>query len=133
MNLVGPPLGKVAVVTDQYPAWNVNQALAIFRPISFFDSRYLCYVIGCPSTLREVLEDTRGTAGQDNLSLMQARSLRIPLVTLAYQRRLVQEVEKVSAILDELEAGLRKADTARGSLLCSCINRIFNDSRRSSN
>jgi type I restriction enzyme, S subunit len=33
MNIVGPPLGKVAIVSDQYPEWNMNQALAVFRPM----------------------------------------------------------------------------------------------------
>ena len=27
MNIVGPPLGKIALVTDQFPEWNINQAL----------------------------------------------------------------------------------------------------------
>lgn len=31
MNIVGPPLGKFAFVTDEYPEWNINQAIAIFR------------------------------------------------------------------------------------------------------
>ena len=31
MNIVGPPLGKFALVTSEYPEWNINQAIAIFR------------------------------------------------------------------------------------------------------
>ena len=33
MNIVGPPLGKVAIVPDEYPEWNCNQAIAFFRPL----------------------------------------------------------------------------------------------------
>src|SRR5258708_24292716 len=31
MNIVGPPLGKVAVVPDSHPEYNINQAIARFR------------------------------------------------------------------------------------------------------
>ncbi len=28
MNIVGPPLGKVAIVPDTFPEWNCNQAIS---------------------------------------------------------------------------------------------------------
>lgn len=31
MNIVGPPLGKFSIVTDEFKEWNINQAIAIFR------------------------------------------------------------------------------------------------------
>ena len=31
MNIVGPPLGKVAIVPNSYPEWNTNQNVCIFR------------------------------------------------------------------------------------------------------
>src|SRR5690349_12399479 len=34
MNIVGPPLGKVSIVSNLYPEWNINQAIAFFRPLS---------------------------------------------------------------------------------------------------
>jgi type I restriction enzyme S subunit len=33
MNIVGPPLGKVSIVPNIYAEWNINQAIAIFRPM----------------------------------------------------------------------------------------------------
>ena len=33
MNIVGPPLGKVSIVPNTYPEWNLNQAIGIFRPV----------------------------------------------------------------------------------------------------
>src|SRR5262245_41544663 len=27
INIVGPPLGKVAIVSNEYPEWNINQAI----------------------------------------------------------------------------------------------------------
>lgn len=47
MNIVGPPLGKVAIVPYDFEEWNTNQALAIFRPISLLDNRFLYYTLSC--------------------------------------------------------------------------------------
>ncbi|EDQ9991024.1 restriction endonuclease subunit S, partial [Salmonella enterica subsp. enterica] len=33
MNIVGPPLGKIAIIPDYYPEWNCNQAIVLFRLI----------------------------------------------------------------------------------------------------
>lgn len=42
MNIVGPPLGKVAIVPQTYPEWNINQALVAFRP-----GPELCFFTTC--------------------------------------------------------------------------------------
>jgi type I restriction enzyme S subunit len=63
MNIVGPPLQKVAIVTDQYPEWNINQAIAIFRPTSFVIGRFLYHALLWENTLAEVLGDVRGELG----------------------------------------------------------------------
>ena len=117
MNIVGPPLGKVAVVTDQYPEWNVNQALAIFRPIPLIDSRFLGLVLSASITIEAVLKQTRGTVGQDNLSLEQVRSLSIPLITLPEQHRIVAKVDELMALCDRLEAQLTTTQTQSRRLL----------------
>ena len=33
MNIVGPPLGKTAIIPDDYPEFNCNQAIVFFRPV----------------------------------------------------------------------------------------------------
>ena len=43
MNIVGPPLGKVAIIPNQHPEWNMNQALAAFRPLAGIYNRYVFY------------------------------------------------------------------------------------------
>ena len=32
INIVGPPLGKLSIVSSQFPEWNINQAIVLFRP-----------------------------------------------------------------------------------------------------
>jgi type I restriction enzyme S subunit len=117
MNIVGPPLGKVALVTDEYPEWNINQALAFFRPMQHFSSRFIALVLMAPITIQEVLKETRGTVGQDNLSLEQVRSLRIPFVPKDHQHRIVAKVDALMSLCDRLEASLTATAATRRRLL----------------
>lgn len=126
MNIVGPPLGKVAVVTNQYPEWNVNQAIAVFRPLSAFDSRFLMIALCCRATIEGVLKETRGVVGQDNLSLEQVRNLRIPLWPLSHQRHLVSKVDELMALCDRLEAQLTTTSTEGRRLLEAILYEALN-------
>jgi type I restriction enzyme S subunit len=125
MNIVGPPLGKVALVTDEYPEWNVNQAIAIFRPLPSFDSRFIMIVLSSSTTIAEVLKDTRGVVGQDNLSLEQVRGLRIPLLPITHQRRIVAKVDELTALSDQLETRLTTTRTDMRRLLDAVLQQVL--------
>jgi type I restriction enzyme S subunit len=113
MNIVGPPLGKVAVITDAYPEWNMNQALAVFRPLAGIDSQYLYYMLPTDTVLASVLKEVKGTAGQDNLSLEQCRDLLIPVPSIKQQRKIVELIEELMALCDQLKARLSDAQTTQ--------------------
>ncbi|MEI8653705.1 restriction endonuclease subunit S [Pseudoalteromonas sp. Hal273] len=113
MNIVGPPLGKVAVITDEYPEWNMNQALAVFRPLAGIDSQYLYYILPTDHVLSSVLKEVKGTAGQDNLSLEQCRDLLIPIPTISQQRRIVRLIEELLLLCDQLKVRLTDAQTTK--------------------
>lgn len=112
MNIVGPPLQKVAIVSNEYAEWNINQAIAIFRPIKDVLPKYLYYCLLCENTLKTVLADTRGVVGQSNISLEQCRNLLIPIAPLSEQNEIVR-------ILDHLLENEQKAKE-----LCNVINKI---------
>lgn len=111
MNIVGPPLGKVAVVTDQFPEWNINQALAVFRPLGGISSAYVYYALSTSSILETALREVKGTAGQDNLSLEQCRDLIIPIPSIEEQSRIVGRIEQLMTLCDTLD---RQIDAATG-------------------
>ena len=46
INIVGPPLGKVALIPDTFPEWNMNQAIVLFRPKEILLPVFLYYVLG---------------------------------------------------------------------------------------
>ena len=109
MNIVGPPLGKIAMVTDQFPEWNINQAIVVYRPQNFLTSLFLYYWLCSLEPIKETLKETRGSAGQVNISLTQARNIFVPLPPLEEQQEIVRRVEKLFALADSLEAKYKKA------------------------
>ena len=109
MNIVGPPLGKIALVTDQFPEWNINQAIVVYRPHNFLNYMFLYYWLCSLEPIKETLKDTRGSAGQINISLTQARNIFIPIPPIEEQQEIVRRVEKLFALADSLEAKYQTA------------------------
>ena len=60
MNIVGPPLGKFSLVTDEYPEWNINQAIAIFRAKKQIIPVFLLYALMQPDVLKPFLDSAQG-------------------------------------------------------------------------
>lgn len=68
MNIVGPPLGKFTLVTDEFEEWNINQAIAIFRAKERILPRFLLHALMQPKVLEPFIGQAVGIR-QQNLSL----------------------------------------------------------------
>ena len=108
MNIVGPPLGKLAVIPSTLPEGNFNQAAVLIRPYQHKELlvKYLFYYLSEMSEINSI--STKGSAGQVNISLTQSQNMRIPLPPLVEQQRIVEEVERWFKLIDIIEQG--KAD-----------------------
>jgi type I restriction enzyme S subunit len=106
MNIVGRPLGKVAIVTDEYPEWNINQALTLFRPSEAITTEWLYVFLRSGISVSEVVGKTRGSVGQVNISLTQCREFQIPMPSLAEQREIAGRVRAILATAERLAAKL---------------------------
>ena len=95
MNIVGPPLGQVAVVPALFSEWNINQAIAIFRAVDGVLPWFMCRYLLSPVAQRWLKARSKTTAGQTNLTLEVCRSLPIPLPPQAEQRELLGSLELV--------------------------------------
>lgn len=93
MNIVGPPLGKFSIVTDEFPEWNINQAIAIFRAKEAIIPKFLLHALMQPDVLKPFLDSAQGVR-QLNLSLEQCRNLEFPLPPMAEQERFVVFAEQ---------------------------------------
>jgi type I restriction enzyme S subunit len=104
MNIVGPPLGKVAIVPDDFPEWNINQAITLFRPSSRVITEWLYYFLCSGISIASVEHQTRGSAGQSNISLSQCRNFIFPVPPLEEQHEIIHRVEILFGYADRLEA-----------------------------
>ena len=122
MNIVGPPLRKIAIIPDDYPRWNINQAIVRFRTIMYVNNRYLYYCLLNRKTLDEVIEETKGVVGQANISVTQSRNLEIPIPSKLEQEEIVrildnvfvheQQAQDLCNIIEQVEL-MKKAILAR--------------------
>lgn len=138
MNIVGPPLGKVAILTDQYPEWNLNQAITLFRPnATILDFKYLYFVLCEGKLVRDVMPDTKGSVGQVNISLTQCREALIPLPTLEEQTEIVHRTEELLALADSIEqksnAALERINNLTQSILAKAFRGEFTTDWRAAN
>jgi type I restriction enzyme S subunit len=123
MNIVGPPLGKIAIIPDDYPEWNCNQAIVLFRPIEASLNSYI-YTYLTSGRFLDAIE-LIGTAGQDNISVTKSRSIIFPMPPLAEQHRIVAKVDELMALCDSLKIGLSEAQSTQLQLTDTIVEQAL--------
>jgi len=125
INIVGPPLGQVAIVPDDVPEANINQAIARFTPLDGVSNHFLSTALRSKSVMSWAIKRAKTTAGQANLTLELCRALPVPLPPLAEQQRIVAEVERRLSVAEELEAVLNANVQRATRLRQSILQRAF--------
>lgn len=121
INIVGPPLGKVSVVPNQFPEWNINQAIVMFRPNDKISSKYILYFLLNPITINWLEGTSKATAGQWNVKVSTCREIPLPLPSFSEQQLIVSELESKLTVCDKIEEtisqSLQQAETLKQSIL----------------
>lgn len=121
MNIVGPPLGKVSLVPDEHPEWNINQAVVVFHCMGGLRNDYLVSCLLCDTVLSPITEKAKASAGQFNISVTMCRELLLPLPPESEQAAIVEAVNEKLSQIDALEAevtrGLARAGRLRQAIL----------------
>ena len=96
-------LGRTAIVTQQALPLNTNQAVAIIRLVNnrLINVKYLVYALNSPIIKSDLLAKSVDMA-IPNLSLENIADCNISLPPLAEQKRIVDEIEKIFAVLDDI-------------------------------
>lgn len=123
MNIVGPPLGKVAIIPDTYPEWNCNQAIVVFRPFVEAINEYLYQFLRAQTFHSGI--DLIGTAGQDNISVTKSNNIAFPLPPLEEQHRIVQRIEELFAICDRFKAQLQQRQAVNERLVKGLVGEVL--------
>lgn len=116
MNIVGPPLGRITKVPSTFGEWNINQALAIFRPRESVLPTFLFHALRSSMVLPEILKLPVGVR-QLNISLAQCRNVRIPVPSLAQQQTFAEAARAMESIVSLQRAATLRAGAAFQALL----------------
>ena len=103
MNIVGPPLGKLAIIPTTIKECNFNQAAVMIRPFYLKDilAEYLFNYLEEMSEINCI--STKGTAGQVNISLTQAQNMRISLPPIGEMIRINEKVRQYRSVFETLD------------------------------
>lgn len=123
MNIVGPPLGKIAIIPSTYPEWNCNQAIVIFRPIVSELNKYIYTYLISGMFLDKI--ELIGTAGQDNISVTKSRSILLPTPPILEQHRIVAKVDELMKICDQLKANLQQSQETQVQLTDALVDQAL--------
>lgn len=125
MNIVGPPLGKVAVVPDTYVEWNINQAITLFRPSDLISTGWLYCVLCGGKNIEEIVHETKGMVGQQNISLSQCRNFVFPVPSTEEQTEIIRRVEVLFALADNIQAQYEAARARVDKLTPALLAKAF--------
>lgn len=115
MNIVGPPLGKIAIIPYDLPECNFNQAAVLIRPLIKEMNQFIFWYLNELSEIKSI--ETKGVAGQDNISVTQAHNMRFPLPPLSEQNRIVQKLDELMQYCNALEASIKQSQSQNEQLL----------------
>ncbi len=125
MNIVGPPLGKVSILPNTYPEWNMNQAIAVYRTIQGINNVFLCNCLLSSETLSFAINMAKATAGQFNLTLEICRNLPVPVAPVEEQQEIVRRIESLFKLADSIEQQYQQAEVDLETLNQSILAKAF--------
>ena len=125
MNIVGPPLGKVAIIPDDYDEWNCNQAISIFRCIDSEINPFI-YNYLCAGFYLNYLH-YKGMAGQDNISVTMCKELVIGLPPLEEQKAIIEKLEVLMQKYNELELQITHNEQNSNMIMQAVLKEAFQD------
>jgi len=122
ISLIGPPLGKHALIPDNVLEANINQAIAIYRFDDDVLRRYVLHYLRTEHALTWLKNHSKKTSGQQNLTLQVVGALPIPLPPRDQLVRLVERLKRYGESLYACDQQVRATVALRSSILSAICN-----------
>lgn len=116
-NIVGPPLGKVGLVTEETGELNINQAIAVFRAKELLMPQFLLSWLTTETVKRWFLQRAKQTSGQLNLTLGMCQSMPVPLMALAEQQLILDRFQSSEKLVAAEQSRLRQLSAQKLGLM----------------
>jgi type I restriction enzyme S subunit len=108
-------LGKIAIIPESIPECNFNQAAVLIRPLIKSMNFFVFWYLNEMSEIKAI--DTKGVAGQANISVTQSHNMKIPLPPLHEQEQIVDKLEELMGFCDGLEQSIKESQAYNEMLL----------------
>ena len=91
MNIVGPPLGKTALLDESWPEYNMNQAIVFYRlDTQHVVPEYFLAFLNSHNAQNWLQSRSKKTSGQQNLTIELCKKLPLPLPSIPEQKKIAQ-------------------------------------------
>lgn len=118
MNIVGPPLGKTALLDDSYPEYNMNQAIVFYRlQKNLVDSKYFLEFLNSFKAQQWLQSRSKKTSGQQNLTIEICKDLPIILPPLVEQKKIAQILSTWDQTISATEKLLKNSQEQKKALM----------------
>ena len=124
LNITGASIGRVACAPDDLKAGNVNQHVAIVRPLPELDSRYLMYWLSQPAVQDFINNEQKGATRQ-GFTKAQIQAFEVPVPPMSEQRRIVQYLDGLSGQVAALARLQSETAAELDALLPSVLDKAF--------
>jgi type I restriction enzyme, S subunit len=124
LNITGASIGRVACAPADLREANVNQHVAIIRPLEMLDSRYLMYWLSQPK-IQEFINDQEKGATRQGFTKAQIQAFMIPLPSLEDQKNTVAYLDDLQVKIDSLKNLQSETAKELGALMPSILSKAF--------
>ncbi len=124
LNITGASIGRVACAPSDLAEANVNQHVAIIRPIETLYTRYLMYWLSQPS-IQEFINDEQKGATRQGFTKAQIETFEVPLPPLPEQLRIVAYLDALQAKVDALRRLQTETGAELDALLPAVLDKAF--------
>lgn len=122
LNITGGSLGRCAIVPDNFDRGNVSQHVCILRPLLILPGYLHAFIISDYFSSTMILSGS----GREGLPKYSLEAMFLPIPPISEQNRIVKEIERWFALIDELESNeddlMKAIDQAKSKILDLAIH-----------
>jgi len=118
MNIVGPPLGKTALLDEKYEEYNMNQAIVFYRLRSeLLHAGYFIAFLNSANAQDWLQSRSKKTSGQQNLTIEICKQLPVPVPPLPEQKKIAQILSTWDKAITTTEKLLANSERQKKALM----------------
>lgn len=116
-NITGASIARCCIVEDKYLPARVNQHVSIIRTNDKALPKYVQTILVSSEYKDKLLQIGDGGTSRESLTKLQLEEFKIPLPTIAEQKKIVAEIEKIEKEIAKLEKDINGIPESKNKVL----------------